>query len=138
MLYYGALVCGAILLVIFLFVQYEKYRMNTQLRHIKNANAYYNEGAILNKSFFLEERMLLCTEKLKIQELYTKDVHTISANPLPNDKYTFTINSITILLDNKLQVERLLAYIKKRSPEVQMNTLIDPKGDGTLTELKKE
>jgi hypothetical protein len=112
--------------------------MTAQMKNVKHLNQYYDEGAVLGKSFFLDERMLLCSEKMHIEEHPTDHVHTMKVMPASKkDKFLVQLDDFVFMVDNRLQTERLAAFLKKRNPTMTADG-IQLDGDGSLKSLKAE
>ncbi len=134
---YLGIAFGIVLAAQILFVQFRKQQVASQLNQVKKAEVYYNDGAMLGKSFVLEEKMLICTEKLKIQEYPTTGYSKMTVHSVPKDKEEITLegeNTITFQVDNQTQSERLAAFLKRKNPSLEMTGVI-PDGDGSLNQL---
>ena len=95
---------------------------------------------MLGKSFFLEDRILLCTDKIKVKEYPSTGWAQMHIKPGKKETMQVTLQgseNITFTVDNKLQAERLAAFLKKRNKEITIDG-IAPMGNGTLQELKNE
>lgn len=134
--------CGIIssiaLILILLLVQYKKYKISSQLKGILKIDSYYNEGAMIGKSFFLEDKALLCDTKLKIKEYKTTGFTTMSVKAFPKDQQEITLErneeKIVIMADNLLQAQRLAAFLQHKNPGMILNH-VETDGTGTLKEL---
>jgi cell division protein FtsW (lipid II flippase) len=135
--YWLAVACGIVLIAIMVYTQIAKAKMSSQLKPVEHLNQYYDEGAVLGRSFFLEDRMLLCTDQMKIRERKTDDCTSMKVVPAKKEKYDVTLDDMTISVDNHLQAKRLAAFLKRKNPAVKIDG-VKPDGSGTLKELGAE
>ena len=137
-IYACGLISSFILIAVLLLVQYKKHLVSSQLKGIKQIDSYYNEGAMIGRSFFLEERALLCDTNLEIREYTETGFTEMSVKARPKDQQEITLKrkeeTIVIMADNLLQAQRLAAFLQHKNPGMILNH-VETDGTGTLKEL---
>lgn len=136
--YYCGCAAGIALISVILLVQYEKSRISSQLRGIRLIDEYYGQGAMIGRSFILEERMLICSRDMKITEIKTAPFTEMKAKRAAKEKMEITLaapqKTFVFIADNVLQAERLAAFLQKKNPSIRLEG-VRPDGTGTLKEL---
>lgn len=135
--YWIAVCAGVALVAMMIYVQIVKSRTIGQLKNVKHINQYYDEGAVLGRSFFLEDRMLLCSDQMRIQERSTSEVKNMKVMPAAKGRYLVQLDDDVFTVDNSLQAERLAAFLQKKNKGLTVEG-IEPGGKGTFAELKAE
>ena len=135
--YWAAVASGLLLAGGMVYVQIVKARMIRQLKPVEHLNRYYDDGAVLGRSFFLEERMLLCSDAMRIKERPVSEVKMMKVTPSAKGKYLIQLDEDFITADNRLQAERLAAFLKKKNPAMTLDG-IKPNGSGAFRELKAD
>ena len=138
--WYLGVITGITLIIQIILTEIKKASTTRSLHQVKHADQYYDEGAMLGKSFFLEDRILLCTDKIQVKEYPSTGWTQMHIKSGKKETMQVTLQgseNITFTVDNKLQAERLAAFLKKRNKEITIDG-IAPKGNGTLQELKSE
>ncbi len=134
---YLGIACGIVLALQILFVQFRKQQVAAQLNKVKKAEVYYTEGAMLGKSFILEDKMLVCDEKLVILEYPTTGYTRMQVTKLPKEKEQIALEgqqAFCFVVDNKTQSQRLAAFLKRKNPSMEL-VGVTPDGDGSLNRL---
>lgn len=141
LLYIGGCTFGAALILVIVIEYFHKQKVVKSLKDIQHLEDYYQEGALLGRTFVLEERMLVADEKLHIQEIQTTPVTKLVVEPLPKGKEKAELlqngNTFTFVLDNTTQAKRLAAFLARKNPAIIIQGT-EQEGRGTLSELKKD
>lgn len=126
----------SILLAIVMFFYYKtKFSISKEIKKIENVDEYY-DGGMVNQSFILEERMLVC-EKLKLHEYPTVPIHHVKCESGKYGKVVLQIqgnDAYTITCESLEQAQYLTAFIKRKNQDVVIEG-IEPKGSGYLDKL---
>lgn len=133
--YVCGVVCGIVLIALMAYSEFRKYQIGRQVSIVKNREQYMDEGAMLGKSFFLEDRMLICSEKLQVKEYPVTGLTKFNCTAVKK-KYRIELDSVSFMTDNKIQAQRLAAFLKRKNPDMTI-TGITPDGTGTFKELMK-
>ena len=128
-------VLAAVLAVIMFFYYKAKLGISKSLRKVENIEEY-ERGGMLDRSFILEERMLL-GYGLKVQEEKTSGItecmieekgHKAIVHLKKADGTTVDANAIDVA-----EAQRFAAFLKRKNPDIALN--MDPLGSGSLKEL---
>ncbi len=139
--YYGGCATGIALIVVMAVEYVHKQKVVRCLKDVKQIEDYYKEGALLGRTFVLEERMLVADEKLHIEEITTEHVTHLTVVEMNKGKKKATLiqsgNTYTFMLDNRTQAGRLAAFLARKNPGIVIEGC-EQEGDGTLNALKKD
>ena len=139
--YYPGCAFGIALIIVMLVEYFNKLKVAKGLKEVKQIEDYYQEGALLGKTFVLDERMLVADEKLHIEELATYQITSLTVEEMNKGKMKAAVssngNTYTFMLDNTTQAKRLAAFLAKKNPGITIQGT-DMEGEGTLTLLKKD
>ena len=139
--YYGGCAAGAALIIIMVVEYFHKKRVVKGLKEIQNIEDYYQEGALLGRTFVLEERMLVADEKLQIVEIPATSITNLTIETMPKGREKAVLvqngNTYTFVMDNAIQAERLAAFLAKKNKDMVIEG-IRPQGEGSLSALKKD
>lgn len=129
---------GIALIAVLLLVQLRKYQVSAQLKGIRRIDEYFGSGAMIGRSFILEERMLICDDRLKITEHAVSPYMEMKVTAKQKERQEITLQTasgtFSFTADNLLQAERLAAFLQKRNPSIRLEG-ITPDGSGSLKEL---
>lgn len=135
-LYIALILTAAVLGVIMFFYYKNKFHIASQLKKVKDLQAYEN-GGMLDRTYFLEDRMLVCSG-LNIEEVMTKDLQGAVLEEKAHGKYVLHLKDADHFIDMSLldqeEGQRAAAYLKRVNPAIAL-TNVEPKGSGTLKEL---
>ena len=81
--------------------------------------------------------MLLCSDAMRIKERPVSEVKMMKVTPSAKGKYLIQLDEDFITADNRLQAERLAAFLKKKNPAMTLDG-IKPNGSGAFRELKAD
>lgn len=132
--YWLAMAAAAVLVILLIIVQIEKTKVSSQLKKVSKVSQYYDHGAMLGRSFFLEDRILICDPKMKIEEISPEGHQKMDVKEMPKEKYQVSLDDHIFIVDNDTQARRLAAFLKRKNPGLVI-TGIEPEGNGTLKEL---
>lgn len=139
--YYAGCTAGVALIVVMVVEFIHKQKVINNLKNVNQIEDYYQEGALLGRTFVLEERMLIADEKLQIVEIPTTAVTSLTITKMNKGKQKATLvqneNAYDFLLDNVIQAGRLAAFLAKKNKDIVIEG-IRPEGDGSLSALKKD
>ncbi len=139
--YYGGCAAGIALIAVMIVEYVHKQKVVRCLKDVKQIEDYYKEGALLGRTFVLEERMLVADEKLHIEELATDQITSLTVEEMNKGKMKAAVssngNTYTFMLDNTTQAKRLAEFLAKKNPGITIQGT-DMEGEGTLTLLKKD
>ena len=139
--YYGGCAAGIALIVVMAVEYVHKQKVVRCLKDVKQIEDYYQEGALLGKTFVLEERMLVADEKLHIEEISLTGITALTVENMPKGKQKAILaqsgKTYTFMLDNTTQAKRLAAFLAKKNPDIAIAGTRQ-EGDGTLNALKKD
>lgn len=129
---------GIALIAVLLLVQLRKYRITAQLKGIRRIDEYYGSGAMIGRSFILEERMLVCDDRLKIRECRVSPFTDMRVTAKQKGKQEILLRgpseTLSFTADNLLQAERLAAFLQKKNSGIRLEG-VTPDGSGTLKEM---
>ncbi len=125
---------AAVLAVTMFFYYKAKFGISRSLRKVKNIEEYERAG-MLDRSFILEERMLLGygltvrEEKTTgITECMIEEKGRKAIIHLTGENGAFDANAIDVA-----EAQRFAAFLKRKNPEIKLN--MEPLGSGSLKEL---
>lgn len=139
--YYTGCTAGVALIAVMVVEFVYKQNVVRNLKNVNRIEDYYQEGALLGKTFVLEERMLVADEKLHIEEIPLTGITALTVEKVPKGKQKAILaqsgKTYTFMLDNTTQAKRLAAFLAKKNPGIAIAGT-EQEGDGTLTALKRD
>lgn len=139
--FYTGSAFGIALIIVMIVEWFNKQKVTKCLKEIRQIEDYYQEGALLGKTFVLDGRMLVADEKLHIEEITTEHVTHLTVVEMNKGKKKATLiqsgNTYTFMLDNRTQAGRLAAFLARKNPGIVIEGC-EQEGDGTLNALKKD
>jgi Ca2+/Na+ antiporter len=130
------IVTAAALAVVMVFYYRSKFQVRRQLKKVEDLKAY-EAGGMIDRSYFLEDRMLVCAG-LHIEEVRTKDLVEAVLEEKAHGRFVLHLKDHTHTIDMSLldreEGERTAGYLKRVNPAIVL-TDVEPKGKGTLKEL---
>ncbi len=139
--YYGGCAAGIALIAVMIVEYVHKQKVVRCLKDVKQIEDYYKEGALLGRTFVLEERMLVADEKLHIEEIPTDNVTALTVENMSKGKQEATLvqagKTYSFMLDNTTQARRFAAFLTKKNPGISIQGT-ELEGEGTLSHLKRD
>lgn len=139
--YYAGCAAGIALIAVMAVEYLHKQKVVRCLKDVKQIEEYYQEGALLGRTFVLEKRMLVADEKLHIEEIPTDNITVLTIENMPKGKQRAILvrdgKTCSFLLDNTTQAGRLAAFLARKNPGIAIQG-VEPEGEGTLSLLKRD